>query len=162
MTEECRPMTDRRLGQIVVGLGVVAVVVVALAVYAAVPPTAVQLPRQVTTAGQLLFPQGWAFFTANPQDVYPQAYERSDGVWVNRGGSLAVPSDLFGLDRSVRATSTEIALLLQHVSVKSWRTCAGLPTTCLSAAPVSVHLVNTSTLDNLCGDVGLVQQEVLP
>jgi antimicrobial peptide system SdpA family protein len=156
-------ITDRQLGRAVLGLAAVAVTVAGLAVYPALPPNAIQIPQGVTQAARLLVPEGWAFFTASPRTVYPQAYELSRrGTWRDQGGSLAVPSDLFGLDRSLRAEGTEIALLVQSVPARAWRDCGSVPARCLSAAPVAVRLVNTSTLDNLCGDVGFVRQQVLP
>jgi len=158
-----RALTDRQLGRVTVALGVVAAVLAALAVYASLPASAIQLPRGVTSTAGLLMPQGWNFFTAPMRAVYPQAYERSSGgTWVYQGGSLAVPSDLFGLDRSRRALGAEIALLIEYLPARDWRSCGGAPTSCLADAPIAVRLVNTSTLDNLCGDVGFVQQQVLP
>jgi antimicrobial peptide system SdpA family protein len=156
-------ISDRRLGRATIALGAFACVLTLWAVHAAMPPNAVQLPLESSRTMQVLFPEGWAFFTADPTAVYPQAYELGPGGrWIATGGSLAVPSDLFGLDRSRRAQGTEMALVLQGVPAADWRNCSGGPTTCLSAAPTAVHVVNTSTLQNLCGDVGFVEQQMLP
>jgi len=158
-----RVLSDRQTGLITIMLGVAAVTAASLSVFAALPDSAIQLPRPVTQVAQELAPQGWAFFTASPETVYPQVYLPSrTGGWQARGGSIAIPSDLFGLDRSLRAQGTEIALLLQGVPARAWRSCGNLPSRCLSAAPVAIHLINTSTLDDLCGDVGFVRQQVLP
>jgi antimicrobial peptide system SdpA family protein len=156
-------MTDRRLGQFVVGLGLLALALAALAIYGAIPPTAVQLPPAAATAGQLLMPQGWAFFTANPQEIYPQAFvPDGDGSWRDENRSLAEPADLFGLNRSLRAMPTEVALLLQNVPARSWHACDAQPARCLSAVSVGRREANPSALDDLCGDVGFVRQQVLP
>lgn len=157
-----RALTDRQLGRVTLGLGVTAVMLAVLAVYASLPVSAIQLPRGVTSTARLLMPQGWNFFTVSMRTVYPQAYKRSSGTWVPQGGSLAVPSDLFGLDRSTRALGSEIAVLLEYLPARDWRSCGGAPTSCLTGAPVAVHLVNPSPLDKLCGDVGFVRQQVLP
>lgn len=158
-----RAVTDRQLGRLTIAIGVAGAALAALAVYASLPANAIQLPQGITRSAEELMPQGWNFFTASPLTVYPQAFERSAaGAWVYQGGSLAVPSDLFGLDRSRRALGTEIALLIQYVPEQDWRKCDSAPTRCLDRAPVAVRLVNTSTLGNLCGDVGFVQQRVLP
>jgi antimicrobial peptide system SdpA family protein len=155
--------TDRQLGRAAVAVGVLASVLALWAVHAAMPPNAVQLPLESSRTMQTLLPEGWAFFTADPTAVYPQAYELSPaGRWTYTGGSLAVSGDAFGLDRSRRAQGTEMALLLQGVSAGDWHNCTGGPTTCLSAWPVTAHVVNTSTLQNLCGDVGFVEQQMLP
>jgi antimicrobial peptide system SdpA family protein len=138
-------ISDRRLGRATIALGAFACVLTLWAVHAAMPPNAVQLPLESSRTMQVLFPEGWAFFTADPTAVYPQAYELGPG-----------------LDRSRRAQGTEMALVLQGVPAADWRNCSGGPTTCLSAAPTAVHVVNTSTLQNLCGDVGFVEQQMLP
>lgn len=158
-----RAVTDRQLGRLTIAIGVAGVALAVLAVYASLPANAIQLPQTLTRSAGDLMPQGWNFFTASPLTVYPQAFERSASrAWVYQGGSLAVPSDLFGLDRSRRALSTETALLIQYLPERDWRKCDGAPTLCLDHAPVAMRLVNTSTLDNLCGDVGFVRQQVLP
>jgi antimicrobial peptide system SdpA family protein len=155
--------SDRRLGQATLGLAVVAAVAVGYAVYGSAPASAVRLPLVSAQTVRMVTPEGWAFFTASPRSVYPQAYLMSPaGSWVYESGSLAGPSDLFGLDRSKRAMETEIALLLQDVPSTRWQHCSSAPVTCLSTAKVTEHLVNTSTLQNLCGDVGIVEQQVLP
>jgi len=157
-----RALTDRQLGRVTVGLGMIAAMLVVLAVYASLPVSTIQLPQGVTSTARILMPQGWNFFTVSMRTEYPQAYDRSSGTWVYQGGSLAVPSDLFGLDRSRRALGSEISVLLEYLPARDWRSCGGVPTSCLAGAPVAVHLVNTSALNTLCGDVGFVRQQVLP
>jgi antimicrobial peptide system SdpA family protein len=145
------------------GLAAVAAAVAGLAMYAVMPPNAIQIPQAATQTARLLTPEGWAFFTVSPQAVYPQAYELGPGGrWLYRGGSMAQPADLFGLNRSVRAEGTEISILLQDVPAHAWHSCGGVPVTCLSKAPVAGRLVNTFPLENLCGQVGFVRQQVLP
>ena len=155
--------SDQALGRVTAGIGLLAVVLALWAVHAAMPANALQLPLEASHTVQILLPQGWAFFTADPTQVYPQAYQPGAGrQWINSGGSLVVPGDLFGLDRSKRAQGTEIALLMQGIPARDWRTCTVQPTACLSRAPAAAHLVNTSNLQNLCGDVGIVRQQQLP
>jgi antimicrobial peptide system SdpA family protein len=155
--------SDQALGWVTAALGLLVTVLALWAVHAAMPPNAIQLPLESSRTVQTLLPQGWAFFTADPAQVYPQAYELGrGGQWSNTGGSLAVPGDLFGLDRSKRAQGTEIALLMQGLQSRAWHTCTAQPTACLSRAPVAARISNTSALQNLCGDVGLVQQQQLP
>ncbi len=163
MTNGHRAVSDHQLGLLTASLGVIAAALAALAVYAAIPPAVIALPQPAITAGELLLPQGWAFFTANPQSVYPQPYERSgDGTWVDKVSSLAAPSALFGLNRSLRALSAESSLLLRSVPARSWRTCTDQPARCLLTAPVAARVVNTSPLEDLCGDVGFARQQALP
>jgi antimicrobial peptide system SdpA family protein len=155
--------SDRALGWVTASLGLLATVLALWAVHAAMPANAIQLPLESSRTVQTLLPQGWAFFTADPAQVYPQAYQHGrEGQWINSGGSLAEPGDIFGLDRSKRAQGTEMALLMQDIPARDWRACTAQPTACLSRAPVAARLINTSTLQNLCGDVGIVQQQQLP
>jgi antimicrobial peptide system SdpA family protein len=154
---------DRQLGRLTVAAAAIAAGLALWAVHAAMPPNAIQLPLESSRTVQTLLPQGWAFFTADPTEVFPQAYELGPGGrWIGAGGPLAVSSDLFGLDRSRRAQGTEIALLLQGVPAAAWHNCSTGPVACLSAWPAAIHVVNTSTLQNLCGDVGFVEQQMLP
>ena len=156
-------LTDRQLGTVTIALWLIGALLAALAFYSSLPASAVQLPQGVTITAQQLMPQGWNFFTGNMRAEYPQAYELSSGgTWVYQGGALAVPSDLFGLDLSRRALGGEITLLVQFVPAHDWRPCDRAVANCLADAPVAGRLVNTSTLGNVCGDVGFVQQQVLP
>ncbi len=158
-----RELTDRQFGWIALGLGLLALSIAGLAVLSSMPIAAVRLPGPPEEAAQVLLPEGWAFFTANPEAVYPQAYVRSaDGSWLYQNGSLARPSELFGLDRARRVTSAEIDILLRGVPGRAWRACGSLPARCLSLAPDAVRLVNRSPDVGLCGEVGFVRQQVLP
>jgi antimicrobial peptide system SdpA family protein len=155
--------SDRMLGRVTTGIGAAIAIMAVYVVHASLPVNAVQLPLENTQAIRALVPEGWAFFTASPQTVFPQAYVLSaGGHWVYAGGSLVTPADLFGLDRSLRAQGTEVALLIQGVPPNAWRSCSTVPIRCLANVPVYARVANTSALQNLCGQVGLVRQQMLP
>lgn len=101
----------------------------------------VALPKTVLTSswdsqGQLkaALPQGWAFFTRDPQASALMLYEaRNQGA--HRADSLpqSLPGNAFGLLRGQRSQDTEKAILSSEV--KSWTECGGmLPDACVEAA----------------------------
>ncbi|GGO04898.1 SdpA family antimicrobial peptide system protein [Microbispora bryophytorum] len=140
----------------------VATAFVTYVLHAALPVNAVELPFENRDVIRQFIPEGWAFFTASPRTVYPQVYENAAGAWRLHGGTLVVPSGLFGLNRSQRAEGTEAALLVSSIPKDTWQSCDTLPTNCLNGMQPAVALRNTSTLRHICGDIGFVNQEVLP
>ncbi|MFC5824415.1 SdpA family antimicrobial peptide system protein [Nonomuraea insulae] len=153
---------DVRLGRAFLLMAAVTTIFVTYVLHAALPQTVLRLPFENREVARQIVPEGWAFFTSSPRTVYPQAYERYSGTWRARGGSLVIPSGLFGLNRAQRAEGTEMALLVYGLPKDAWSPCASQPAKCLDETPVSVTIRNTSNLRHVCGDIGIVNQEVLP
>jgi antimicrobial peptide system SdpA family protein len=157
-------LADRRLGR---QIGLVAVVAAMAVLYvgtAALPAVPYRLPFINSTHTVSAFvPEGWAFFTRSPRDPEPQVYAAEGHGWEKvSAGPLAVPDTLMGLDRTTRSQGTEIAILIDQIPPSSWKACSGQPTRCLSAARPSMTVVNRSTHRTVCGDIGIVYQEVTP
>ncbi|MFI6505291.1 SdpA family antimicrobial peptide system protein [Nonomuraea typhae] len=156
------PREDVRLGRAFLLMTAVTTVFVIYVLHAALPQTVLRLPFENREVVRQIVPEGWGFFTSSPRTIYPQAYERRSGTWRARGGSLVVSSGLFGLNRSQRAEGTEMALLVYGIPKDAWSRCTSQPAQCLEALPISVTIRNTSNLRHICGDIGIVNQEVLP
>jgi antimicrobial peptide system SdpA family protein len=154
---------DQRLGRAVVILATLAAVIVVYVLYAALPATAFQLPFSNPRAVRLLVPEGWAFFTKSPLSPDPTAYGFRGGHWHPlNAGPQATLSNVMGLDRLARSQGTELAILMQQIPPGSWSPCRQAPVACLSRLTVQRTVLDTSTHRTVCGDVGLVMQQVLP
>jgi antimicrobial peptide system SdpA family protein len=121
----------------------------------------VQPWRQDVVRIRRLIPQGWAFFTRDPQAsrVFPF---RKQGRWRSVSlGPHALPSNIFGLSMRHRAQRFEMAILVRQIPQEAWRPCDESPVACLESAP-EVAVRNTFPRPTLCGDVGLIRQKPLP
>ncbi|WP_406074384.1 SdpA family antimicrobial peptide system protein [Micromonospora sp. NBC_01638] len=155
---------DARTGRRVAAALAIALVVVAYVLYAALPATPFTLPGPDPITVRILAPQGWAFFTKSPRDPTPIVYQlEADGGWRDiASGPRARPRNLMGLDRMSRAQGTELALMLGPLPKEAWQACDRTPTNCLSEATTRITLPNRSNHHSVCGEVGVVVQEVLP
>jgi len=155
---------DVRLGRRVATVAATALLFVAYVLLAALPAKPFSLPGPDTKAVRGFVPQGWAFFTKSPRSMWAQVYRHQpDGGWQDiTMGPLAQPRYTMGLDRAPRAQGTEVAMLLSLLPKQAWRDCERPPTACLSEAPPVGTVTNRSNRHTVCGDIGVVQQEVLP
>jgi antimicrobial peptide system SdpA family protein len=153
-----------RLGATVAAVAVTVTVGVGQVFHAALPATPFELPFGNPDAVRVVAPEGWAFFTRSPRSSYVLSYGAGpEGAWRSLTvGSRAHPASRFGLDRRERAQGTEVAILIRQVPESDWTPCERAPTDCLTARPAGRTVVNRSTHHSLCGDIGLVVQEVLP
>jgi antimicrobial peptide system SdpA family protein len=136
---------------------------VAYVLHAALPASAFRLPFEKPQIVRALVPEGWAFFTRSPRAADPSAYGLRHGSWqLLTTGTQASPKYLMGLDRLGRSQGTELAILVQQVPAADWSDCRQAPVACLSGLPGNRAIANTSTHRTVCGDVGLVMQQVLP
>ncbi len=119
----------------------------------------------VRTAVATLFPQGWAFFTRDPDSESIVAYAVQDDVLVS---AMTTPqtrgSNWLGLSRGQRAQGPELAFTAAGSGTEAGSDCAGWLSECapayLSLAPVPYS--NTSPIQTICGDIVLVRQEAPP
>lgn len=151
-------MDDVALGRRITAVVLVAGLLVGYLVRAVVPVAAMPAPPGRTVA-RALVPEGWAFFTRDPRRPSPVAYTTDrDGRWRLAPGRSRGPA---GLDKRDRARSAEIALLMDRLTGTAWTKCDREPAACLATAR-ETETANTATVRTLCGDVGIVLQEVLP
>jgi antimicrobial peptide system SdpA family protein len=121
-------------------------------------------PTHDERIARLFVPEGWAFFTRSPRTPLTHAYG-SDGAgsWtVLTTGSQATPANLMGLNRRARSQGTEISMLIHQIPTSAWSPCRGQPTDCLSGLRTGLTVANRSTHRSVCGDVGIVLQDVTP
>ena len=158
----------RRYFVLGLGVGLVSIGSIwAAALFAALPTTVLDArsfsgDRPVIS---MLIPQGWSFFTRDPQSPSLVIYDLGPGDQITRAGTLPQtrPENLGGLSRNQRSQDTEKSLLAR--SVTEWSTCEGEDfEACASRAlilPADV-VVSDATEPNFCGEHLLVLQAVTP
>ncbi|HEY8040007.1 MAG TPA: SdpA family antimicrobial peptide system protein [Polyangiaceae bacterium] len=158
--------THRRLGALLLALGAAWAYAGVLAVRTRLSANAIdsiEAPStQVEVAGRL-FPQGWRFFTRNPQESVITPYEAAPGGWASASimpNSRA--SNLFGLDRRGRTQIPEVVGILSQMKSHAWVDCTGAPLGCLDGAPLAGTVVNKAPAPSLCGEVAFVSQPPVP
>lgn len=133
----------------------------AMAVQSVLPPNPLtSLYGKHESPLQLWFPQGWCFFTLDPQSAKVRVYEPSgpNHEFVPR----PQPRPRLGLDRSVRAEGVELGLLLEKVDTQ-WVSCHGPLSRCVEDARKRVvRLRNESPRPRLCHQLVLVRSRPLP
>lgn len=112
-----------------------------------------------------LFPQGWAFFTRDPDSESIVAYTvHGDTLTSAMFTPQTRASNWSGLSRTQRAQGPELAFAAAASGNEAGSDCEGLLSDC---APVYLRLPpvqysNTSPTPTVCGDIVLVRQQVPP
>ena len=155
---------DLRLGRRIVAAGAIALVLVVYVLHAALPATPFQLPFAGKRVINTVLPEGWAFFTISPRSPDVVVFgAQPDGGWeritVNaHSGS----GSMLGLDRRNRSQGTEVALIANQVPPEVWNDCSRDPLDCLDALIPTRTVANFANHRTMCGEIGMIMQEVLP
>ncbi len=154
---------DVRLGLLAVVAGIAVGVLAVFATIGSAPPTAIGLPTEARQVIHGLLPEGWAFFTLNPQTPVVQMFKEEGNAWhgVRRHGALN-PSELFGLNRLSREQGLEAGILVGAIPSKAWLQCTATPQTCLSHIPSELSVTDPVPQPTLCGSIGLASQAPAP
>lgn len=153
----------RRLLPVAALLAVSAAAGVLYSVDASNGHNALELPAQDVRLVVALAPQGWGFFTRNPQGPEPTMLRREVDGWSPAGpGRNAEPSNLFGFRRIPRARGVELGLLAHELKDSAWHECKEAPAVCVEQLPVSAVIPNESPVPLYCGELALVRQEPVP
>lgn len=155
---------DLRLGRRIVTTGAIALVMAVYVLHAALPATPFQLPFAGKRIIKTVMPEGWAFFTISPRSPDVVVYGAKPGgrwerITVN---AHSASGSLFGLDRRNRSQGTEVALIANRVPPEHWIDCTREPLDCLSASIPNRTVANFANHRTMCGDIGMIMQEVLP
>lgn len=86
------------------------------------------------------FPQGWGFFTRNPQEELIEAFEFSEGKLIPIASSAFDKSNLYGISKNVRQNLKDIGALQESVKNKKWRSSKG---------PLPLHAASQLKADTL-------------
>jgi antimicrobial peptide system SdpA family protein len=158
--------SDERLGRIgiVCALGTaLVIVIVLLSSISGGDAPVLSLPADIRNVVVDAAPQGWQFFTKDPQSANIVPFRDDGGHWVSAQlrGALHLGT-LFGFDRVDREQGIEIGVLSTKIPADAWLPCKVAPAQCLAKIPVEVSLVDAMPHPSLCGDLGLANQAPLP
>jgi len=133
-----------------------------LVVHASLPVNPIQLPGVPEHEIALVAPEGWKFFTRNPQEDQTLPFRRSNGEWISASENPNSRADnLFGIDRAGRAQGFELSALLARIGEKAWTPCDGPYSACLKQAESRpVHMTFRGA--TLCGEIGIVARPPIP
>jgi antimicrobial peptide system SdpA family protein len=165
---DCRPApirgSLRSLGALFLALGALAGTSAVYAVHGGMQKNPLVLPFEKSVNAYLWAPEGWKFFTRDPQEERMATYVRRDGEWRNASrmpnGSVA---NALGLNRAGRAQNVELGLLAEKLPKSIWQTCEGGDArSCIERAPIAKEVRNRSPEPSLCGSLALVAQKPVP
>lgn len=154
----------RRLGALALALGVFALALGAYAIHGSMPYNPVDLPGESTLQVGAWAPEGWKFFTRNPQEETAHPYIQRAGAWQRAASPSGSPKYAFGLDRAGRAEGIEMGLIARELPRTAYRKCGEdeEPAACLAHTRVSLRVKNLSPNPTLCGHVAIVMQRPVP
>jgi antimicrobial peptide system SdpA family protein len=165
---EKAPSASRAAVTFLIGCVVLGVPAV-YSVHTALPYNPIKLPGEKAVDAQVWGPQGWKFFTKDPQEEAMMLFVADgEGRFVPAAtGPAPRPSTLFGLRREGRARGVEAGLLLGRVPQAAWRECKEAPETCLAAGGVSeehppVKVANPTPEPLICGRAAFALQKPVP
>lgn len=122
--------------------------------------------QAMTLSTQSIFPQGWAFFTKDPNEPGLMVYIRFEDQWeLSESGPSSSPQYFKGWQRTARTLGWELSLLANQVPVESWLYCPARVELCLDSLEHSRSINRASNLlasPNICSDVVFVLQRPLP
>lgn len=79
-----------------------------------------KLNHQVKTFFKRVLPQGWAFFTKDPQEEKLTVYKLEDGEYQLFIKGNPAPANLFGLSRKGRRLAYEFSIILSQFKKDNW------------------------------------------
>jgi len=153
----------RRAGALMTGLWGIAAALGLYATHAAMPHNPIHLPYERQLQIQLLLPEGWKFFTRDPQDEDLLVLKPAGGAWAAPDNtSNGEAANFFGAARTGRAMFVEAGLLTANVPDWAWKECKEEPTHCLDRLGPALSVVNPNRRPQLCGTVGLARLKPVP
>lgn len=112
-----------------------------------------------------IVPQGWGFFTKDPQEIRVHYFSQTDdGSWINADIANSDSANLFGASRVARLRGIEYGTLLsenQPLITDGWFSCVTAElqecaTKTGEVEPISVK--NNYPVQTLCGRIAVLQQ----
>ena len=108
-------------------------------------------------------PEGWGFFTRDPQESEIYIYKKVGSELVSYSIHHSRPNNYFGLKRNSRAQMVELEFLIRNIKEVDWIECEDEINNCLSQETVpEFHLNNNSVFQSLCGVIWLQKKKPVP
>ena len=162
--EKTKKRGTRRAGAVLLAVCAAWAVIGVYAVHAAMPYNPIKLPAESAVDVRAWAPQGWKFFTRDPQEEGTTAFHATEaGAFAQVAHeTYANPSNFFGASRAARAQGVEIGTLLEQMPDADWTKCDGAPARCLERAKTGATVKNGSPHPTLCGSIGIALQKPVP
>jgi len=130
----------------------------------ALPFNPIQLPGSRHINIRTLVPEGWGFFTRNPQEPYLNFLKKGLNGWAT---CLSIPnsssSNFFGIKRNARAEGIEYSFLIKNILPEQWQNSErGIVEYKLYDSLTIFEVTNKIHSPQICGDILVVQQEYVP
>ena len=163
MDREEENRRTRLAGALVLAMTAAAVVVGVYATHPAMPHNPVHLPLEQKLGVSIFLPEGWKFFTRDPQEEqYFLLRPTADGWASPENQSNAGVANLLGARRTGRAMFVELGAITSSIPDWQWTDCKGPPAACLEGVLASVSVNDRSPRPQLCGSLGVVKQRIVP
>jgi antimicrobial peptide system SdpA family protein len=157
------PLSQRAAGALLAGMVALAAVGGLYAVHVPMPHNPIHLPYEKKVPVVQFLPEGWKFFTRDPQEEEILLYERAGGAWVR---AKNIPNgraeNLFGGSRRGRASAIELGRITGGLPRSSWQDCSDDPAKCLDRLASPRKIKNDNGKPQICGAVGVALQKPVP
>ncbi len=110
-----------------------------------------------------LFPEGFGFFSRNPQEEFPLLYKEINDsiVLLTKTNSSAV--NLFGLKRTQRSIFVELGSIVNEISDEEWSKCTSSLNDCKNSKTIKIfEILNKNQKANLCGTYFVSTKKPIP
>lgn len=100
-----------------------AILIVGYLMVGSLPESTITISKIKKIQAASVFPEGWAFFTKNPQDEDYLIYsfqKDKNGKFINLIKPSSSPSNLFGINRKSRLQSQEVGAAVHYIVDTSW------------------------------------------
>ncbi|NOS55524.1 MAG: SdpA family antimicrobial peptide system protein [Cyclobacteriaceae bacterium] len=109
------------------------------------------------------FPEGFGFFTRDPNEEFPLLYKEVNDSLVLLTKANSSSSNLFGLKRTQRSVFGEMGSIISEIPSEDWTKCATTLKECLSSKKIKVvEISNTRINTNFCGTYFITTKKPVP
>jgi antimicrobial peptide system SdpA family protein len=144
-------------------MSAVVAVVGLYAIHPAMPHNPIHLPMEKSVSMPMFVPEGWKFFTRDPQEEQYFIVKQEGSRWVSPDNTNnGSPVNLFGASRRGRAMFVEMGALSSEVPDWRWSDCKGDVGPCLDAFDAPVRVKSSGARPQLCGAIGVAKRKIVP
>lgn len=129
-----------------------------------IPSTPIAVKKAIKDFAQNLFPEGWAFFTINPQKERYYFYKINNDSLELLNLRSSDFRNFFGLSRRIRLVGIESAIIIQQVEEKNkWISCNSFINECMQTDTIPTYsVINNSRMQNIAGEYIIVKAKPKP
>lgn len=124
----------------------------------------IRIPYESKVIGKFILPQGWSFFTRDPQEDQLLLYKKGEGGYSIENIRNTSYRNGFGTKKLFIVQSIELGTLAQKIGPKDWVKCSGNKEACFSrldSLPI-VAIKNDMINKVICGEYFMVRTPPVP